>query len=330
MGRRDGRSMKDRRMLIGVAGAVLGLLLLPQNAVPDDGDPVEEEILALRPRATLPYREGGSGELLIEGELAGRKALLILDTGSSGSTVSERLAEKLGLEILLPTRRDGSPYVHPNGERLRGIVVPLVKLGAVTVESEKFVLAPDKLLRSGKEPVDGLLGVSTLLGLSMLFDFQKKQVTFRKPGGLSPLELKVSGMDGAVEIPMVDRSGDLCYQVGAKLNGGVEEAFLLDTGAHRTMISRAAARKLKLKGKPSGKAWFPLEHRQVETLEARLSTFEIGGLTLRDVVVDFPSSDVDAPVLLGRDILTRFRVMVDYLDDKLLLRRLADTPGKKD
>jgi len=118
------------------------------------------------------------------------------------------------------------------------------------------------------------------------------------------------------------------------LNGKGPFNFLVDTGAERTLVSSAIAR-------PNGQARAAVTAGIGGTQQvaiADLDTLAIGRLTIRKLAVSVGTFNFSDPKLgpvyglLGQDILSNFRVTLDYPKRKLILedtRRITKVRPEK-
>lgn len=98
--------------------------------------------------------------------------------------------------------------------------------------------------------------------------------------------------------------------VGVRLNGGPPQVFVIDTGAERSAVSAELAQALTL---PPGRSVVVHGITAAEvTPTVEVAQIEIGRRRFADLVLPvFPRAALGADGLLGLDLLSRFRLMLD-------------------
>ena len=177
-------------------------------------------VLAPEPSFVAPTRRDRIGRIWAPVEINGRGPFrLVLDTGSSHSAVTARVAEKLGIPV---------PY--PGKTILRGTTgtttVPMIpirtlEVGDLLMEPRRLPIIPDAL--GGAE---GVLGFEALAGKRIHIDFRGDRITIMR----SRNEKAPSGF---VTIPVNFMRGRLLV-VDAYL-GGVRTKAIIDTGGQATL-----------------------------------------------------------------------------------------------
>lgn len=151
--------------------------------------------------------------------------------------------------------------------------------------------------------------------------------------GCAPAPQPLSGFmahQGFVAVPLTKlRTGHETLRL--RLNG-VDGLFVLDSGAGGTVVHSASAAKFGLTSKvESGKA-FGAGSAAIETSAYKVESFEIGNTALavdRVVVLDLGSvvtqlkavNGVDVDGVVGQDVLTRFKGVIDVGNQTLYLAR---------
>ncbi len=212
--------------------ALSAALLLALSGAPEKPDPqevtetsapqelAEVAVLAPEPRFVAPTRRDRIGRIwapvLINGQGPFR---LVLDTGSSHSAVTAKVAEKLGIPV---------PY--PGKTILRGATgtttVPLIpieslEVGELLMEPGRLPIVPDAL--GGAE---GVLGFEALAGKRIHIDFRGDRITIMR-------SRNEKAPNGFVTIPVKFMRGRLLV-VDAYL-GGVRTMAIIDTGGQATL-----------------------------------------------------------------------------------------------
>ena len=236
--------------------------------------------------------------------LAGPKAKplkLLLDTGSGGLFVVERVARKRGFEPLASETTFGG-----GGDRrqasLRGLWSEF-SLGALRFEDALLSTSPTELELRGR--YHGVLGVSVFAGYVATFDPKNKRLLLKREAESHP--------DAT---PYWTLSGQML--VRAEVGQGVSGLFLLDTGATSTILSRSfveglagatlldGARVRGYGGVVQGARWV----RGVEVSFQGRSTGE-RDLGTVDLSLRNRLAGVELAGFLGLDLLEGARIVID-------------------
>jgi predicted aspartyl protease len=112
--------------------------------------------------------------------------------------------------------------------------------------------------------------------------------------------------------------------VGVRLNGSVQQVFVIDTGAERSAVSAELAQALAL---PPGR---PVVVHGITAAEVtptvELAQIEIGRRRFTDLTLPvFPRDALGADGLLGLDLLSRFRLTLDVNARQVALSQSGST-----
>ena len=175
------------------------------------------------------------------------------------------------------------------------------------------------------QQIDGVLGGNILINERLRIDFQRHAITFltAPPGGgkLPPAMLAAAGMSGADVIALAD-GGNCRYFCTVETDLGPKTAtveMLLST-SRKSILPFAAVQYMGLPlsvptdvttGLPVG--------------QTTLTRLILGAQTLRDVPFLYLGADDLSGVSprVGFDVLSRFRVLLDFADKKLYLAPLV-------
>jgi clan AA aspartic protease (TIGR02281 family) len=132
-----------------------------------------------------------------------------------------------------------------------------------------------------------------------------------------------TGSDAQVrKVEMTKAAG--VYMVPCHVNG-LPMSFIFDTGASGISLSKEAAKLMVEKGAIKekdvlGSEYFRIANGDVvEGIIVQLRSFEIAGARVKDIKASV-SLSLEAPMLLGTDVLERFgKVTIDYSNNVLLL-----------
>lgn len=108
--------------------------------------------------------------------------------------------------------------------------------------------------------------------------------------------------------------------VGVRLNGGPARTFVIDTGAERSAVSRELAQTLGLPPGPDVMVHGVTAAEATPTV--LVSAVEVGRRRFPGLELPvFPRQALGADGLLGLDLLSRFRLVLDVQDRRALLTR---------
>jgi predicted aspartyl protease/tetratricopeptide (TPR) repeat protein len=250
------------------------------------------------------------------GQINGREARFIVDSGAFYSTMSAGAAQELGLSI------DGLG----GRARLTGVGGD-TSLGVAT--AKEFVIAGQKLSRiefavgGSSTRYAGLLG-QNILGLAGAeYDLMHGAVRIMKTKACGDVDLAYWAGDKPYTVmriaPMED--GNRHTLATVEVNG-VKLKAMFDTGASTSVLSRDAARRLGVNPEKDG---LPVEgfswgvgQKRVRTWKARFDKIDIGGEVITKPWLQiFDVALGDADMLIGVDFFLSHRVFVDNQDRRM-------------
>ncbi len=248
-------------------------------------------------------------------------ATFLVDTGASFSIIGTSIAKKLGLR-LQPAISDNGQPVTLNGrqERTTMTQVALFAIGHIQVNNAIFLVLPDSNLQAGAGSVyDGVIGANMLAGSAILLDSPQHKFGFCLPGVLSPQQLGQIGLAHPYVLPITTSGGKWFVQAVLTNGSSTNNADLLvDTGSNATGISTVLAEKLHLNATGLG-----VQHDVYTTKVIGMGQVDIlhlGDLTLRDIPITVRAASESLPSLLGMDILSGYRVLIDFPAKKMYLQ----------
>jgi predicted aspartyl protease len=251
-----------------------------------------------------------------------RSARFLIDSGGGGFLLSEPLARDLGLTWGEVSEEEGKKFAAAK-------TIPRVSVGEFDVqlnpERVAVVIGSDNLAPKGAPGhADGLFPGHVLAQYHVVFDYPKGTFTLARTGILTP-------KGDALPMPVGKRSGFPRTEIEV---AGKTYGFLIDTGASFTMVSEVLLKSLgsdhqdwerhagafgeaaTLGGQtletmfiPAAR-WGPRQLERFGVVSQREGTFE-----------RFMSSMMTAPIVgsLAGNVLKRFRVELDYQNNKLYL-----------
>jgi len=254
----------------------------------------QTEIESLTNLVKIPVSVNGQGPLTF-----------ILDTGASTTTLSMKLAERLGI----PTRLGDRPEARGVGG---GIPIEYadvtISLGQLEFnQNEVYVLDLENILRCGGN-YDGVLGHSTLKHCIISLSYKNQRLKLNKDN--SSLKLDWSKFRYIHDTHLVG--------VPVHINGKGPYDFVLDTGAGNSVVTPRLAEELSIEAQTvpgiargiGGDAQLKL---------AAVSTLSVGSATVSDtqlVVIDLSSVSPKGMLIdygiIGYDFLRNFETVIDY------------------
>ncbi|MFN3839251.1 MAG: aspartyl protease family protein [Cyclobacteriaceae bacterium] len=175
--------------------------------------------------------------------------------------------------------------------------------------------------------VHGILGYELFSRFVVKFDYQKKIMTL-----IMPHKFKPGRKYTAIPIRIQDTKPYLLAPISIDQGHALNAKLLVDTGAsHGLMLEPESDERIRLPEKTvSGTIGRGLGG-PISGKIGRIESIELGGRTLRKVLVNFPDSNsyyadslyierVDRNGTLGGEILSRFHVIINFPHEKIFLR----------
>jgi hypothetical protein len=265
---------------------------------------------------TVPLDRDGD-HLYVIVTINGKKARMVLDTGASVCMIHEDALERLGL------RRAGEAVT---ARGLAGDVsIYLVDLKKISVGGREIPLDVCATLPSSF-PLDaeGILGFDFFWPYIVTLDYEKKQMTLRdsdpayRPAGSTAVPLRFEGRTPDVEL-LID--GLLCWvtlDVGAGSGVNLTTAFV----EKNNLRTRYRNRKTVPVGMGVGGYLF--------ADVARAGVLRLGAAEVRGPIMELSrqkkgtAAEDTVDGLIGGEILSRFRVTLDYQRRIMYLEKGAD------
>ena len=248
-----------------------------------------------------------------------RLARFVFDSGGGAVILDEQLAADLGL-------RPHGDTIWDQGKSYRAVDVPAAFVGGMPVvlrNTKAFVhVGASSFTNSVK--VEGLLPGKALELYQIVLDYPKQQLSIGDPGSISHRGEKLL-------CPYIASSGHprVDVEFGSETYG-----FLLDTGTQLTLIRDDMIRRLSEEHVDWSSSTGAVGAANVngasdDALLVRIPTIHLGSLTVSHVaavsrpneVYSATAYETPAPIIgaLGGNVLSRFRVEIDYPDQLLFL-----------
>jgi predicted aspartyl protease len=271
--------------------------------------------------AKMPVEYRGPGlEITVDGQINGKPATMLVDTGAGFISVSRTTAEALQLK-----RREAFEYAIGVGGRseMYEAYLDAFSIGA-TRPAKGWARV---LVDTGEKPAyDAIAGVPFLMQMDLEVALADKELRFFQATGCDDAFLAYWDRH-AVVIPY-RRQGAPWPVFSIEINGNLMSA-IIDTGAMVSSVSASAARKFGFAtSKPDPKALSyttGIGTRHAPTWITHTQSIKIGGETILDadiqVIDDRGNSDVD--VILGTDFLRAHRVLFAISQQNIYLSYLG-------
>lgn len=269
----------------------------------------------LTPVAELPLH-AENRQALVDIEINGQPARMLLDTGAGHSVLTRAAAMRLGLRM-----RPGTIIASQGvGGISRDFAVTAtgLRLGALALPDRLTAVVPGRLGTPGGTTSDGLLGMDILRDYDLDLDFARQHLTLYRGPACPDTPLPMPGPATVVETALTAQ-GHLVMR--AALDGRPVLA-MLDTGSqHSVVTTRAAALspealaddpKVKLFGVGPGSAAAHLH---------RFASITIGRETIpAPLLIVLDSTPPDYDMVVGMDYLSGRRLWISAATGKIFLR----------
>jgi predicted aspartyl protease len=270
----------------------------------------------------LPFRFD-HGRMLVEAQIDGHPAMMIVDTGSSSTLIFRASTDALGLAV---KPLAGVKFYGAGGE------AGAAQTRITDFRVAGFVAHNDDVLVSGKQPIgaeQGLLGADFLLQDDVEIDVAAGKIRWFKPKGCAG-DTVVYWNKAYSAARMTGSSAEKKIDVTVQVNGAPVVA-LMDTGAGSSILTPAAAIRAGLaptsQGVTTAGESRGLGAEAVRTWIGTFQSFSFGDETIKNAqlrIADLfaadkavnlgsriPEAAIDAPeMLLGVDFFRSHRVYV--------------------
>jgi len=249
----------------------------------------------------------------------GVDTVVILDSGAESTVFDTRFAEKAGLKPQGAVTAMGTGGTSTAG-LIRGVTIKVGNLSLNDLTVASIDLAQIEKAVGHEMPV--ILGKEIFTQLVVDIDFENRRIAFSDPAGFTPPA-------GAAQVPITAVDG--LRAVPVSIEGRPPALFDFDLGNGTALLifpSYAAAEKL-LEGRPQSTGLGGAVGGIREDRVAVINSLSFAGVTFTGVPTSFPPpgpSAVDSDHTqgnLGLPVLSRFRLITDYPQDRLYL-----VPGK--
>jgi aspartyl protease/PDZ domain-containing protein len=270
----------------------------------------------------IPF-ELSSNHIYVQTRVNGAGPLsLLLDTGAASSVLNATRTEKLGLvgKGKLEGRGAGEGSVDVS-------VIPGVsfQLPGVEVSGQTIAAVPlDALQPYEGRAIDGILGYDFISRFVVEIDYASRRLRLYEAKSF-----EYSGSGQVVPITIEDGIVFARATLAPEKGGPFEGKFTIDTGA-RSALSLTRPFVGKNHVEPSGgrtiRALFGIGvGGETKDLVGRVESVKLGGFTMQRPVTGFSQdakgagADPDTAGIIGGEILRRFKVILDYGRERMIL-----------
>ncbi len=303
-------------------------LCLNNCSVQAQDQPTKEHQL-LSPSSYIPLKRQAAGpgygeQPVLICAINGQSAKLMVDTGASVCILSQKIVQQLGLKTEPAFLDDGKPSLW-KGKQGTATLASSFKVSNVSFTQIPFRVLPDQEFMLAPEApndtrYDGIVGANLLEHFAVLIDASQHQFGLCLPGDLYLKQVADYGLTQPYTVPITKKDDSRWYVEAQITNSSVvtTETLALDTGSNTTQISDAAAQALHLKIVGQDHQTNAYGGRMVG--QASVETLRVGNLTLSGTSVSVTPATKDQPSVLGMDILSGYRVLIDFPAKKMYLQ----------
>jgi predicted aspartyl protease len=261
-----------------------------------------------------------NGEVIVPAKIAGRSALVMLDTGSEGTVMSERGAERLNLP---PVPHGTTTIIGTSGTiRANRIMLRGLEIGGMEFPPEVVPVAP--LTRPGEDdrPADGLVGAEILSLFDIDFDFPHRRMTLYDVQNCSGNFLPWASSYTTVKLSKT--RGNLMV-LPVVLEGHPMTA-LFDTGASRGRVNQQAALAAGVTPEAMKHDTRAFERgvggNVVPSALHHFSELRVGGEQIRNVELPVAARQIpQADMLLGLPYMATRHIWLSYATRQMFIER---------
>ena len=298
---------------------------LSSSSAQAQGQPTREHQL-LSPCTYIPLKRqaGTDGQPVLIGTINGQTAKFMADTGAGFSVLSPEIAKQLNLTLKPAFLNDGKPFLW-KGEQGVAALVSSFKISNVSFTKVPFRVLPDQdFMLAPKAPddtrFDGVVGANVLEHFAVLMDASQHQFGLCLPGNLYRKQVADYGLTQPYIVPITKKEDGHWYVEAQITNDGMtaSEALVLDTGSNITEISDTTAQILHLKIIGQQQQVNSYRTRMVDI--SNITALRFGNLNLSGPSVVVSPISTTEPPILGMNILSGFRVLIDFPGKKMYLQ----------
>ena len=258
--------------------------------------------------------------VIVQGELNGRPAHVVLDTGDGAPfTVLIGRAAAAASSVKLDAASGATAFFPGAGDvSIQRGTLKSFRLGDVALSDADAGITdvPDQMSHVLGRPIDAVVGWNFLRTRTIRINYPARQVDLTAAPGpeRSAIPFDVTPKRRVITVKM-------------EVNGKGPFVFVVDTGANGTLISTEAAERAGVTSGGANTAPKGVNGAAVHATRGSLSTLTLGGMAhgaVKPVIVDYLpklSAAAGAPIdgILGADVLSRGELTIDYSRSMLWL-----------
>ena len=274
--------------------------------------------------AQVPLHYAGAGlGLTMTGQINGKRATMLPDTGSGVTYLTRTGVERHGLSL-----RATGQYVHGVAGKSRLYDARVAEFVAGPVRARDLYLSVIGET-SFTPPFDAIAGAAFLLQSDLEFSLATKELRFFRPQRCAGTWLAYWDQNASV-IPFRQHDERTPNpQFSVHING-TRLTAMIDSGASVTTITRRAASRagIDLDGPRAQRVAnsHGVGSQPVASWIVRAESFKIGDATVHDPEFDVIDAQLSVDVLLGADFLRAHRVLFAMSQGKLYVSYLGGQP----
>ena len=271
----------------------------------------------------LPFNYVNENRIYIPARVNGRQVEVILDSGADFTALDRAFAQEIGLRLFGEAQTGGAGG-HASTSLASDV---MIEIGKLRLDHPQVgVLDLTDIATGIGHPMPVILGRPAFDQLIVDIDFQNRTIAFHDPArfqvpaGATSIELKPVG--GGRSVPASIEGGppvEMQFDIGNSGNLEVFPVYWQDRDMLRDR-AHSATRSTGVGG-------------TAEEIAATVRSLDFAGVRFTDVPASFvrPGSGHDDDRfsgIIGIPILSRFRLMIDYPNDRLHLVPYADVESR--
>lgn len=268
--------------------------------------------------ASLPLRYAGPHLTpAVDGSIDEMPATLLVDTGAFDTILTMTGVVKRNLTLHMTGR-----YAEGIGGFSRMYVTRIKEFGIGPTRTTRRLDLPVVYETTLTPAFDAILGAPFLLQRDLEFDLSAKKLRFFQPENCKDVSLQI-WKEQAVSVPFARSWGSSPNPHFTAIVNGKEVDAMIDTGAHRSFMQRAAAKKVGIDVEAPGVTRMGysggIGSERAPHWVAPVKRIQIGDETINDAeigVIESQGSD-GAELYLGQDFLRSHRVLFAMSQRKL-------------
>ncbi len=248
----------------------------------------------------------------------------LADTGTTFSIISTKLAKQMNLTLKPGIGSDGKPILW-KGKQATTTTVSVLKVGTVRFTDLLLVVLDAKDISPSPtghdvNPYQGILGSNLLQQFAILLDTQAHKFIICVPGNLSQGQVGLAGFAYSSALPLTQINFNKWFVTARFVNSGLkgEENLLLDTGSDGTHVSDQLGKEIHLKAQRQRGS--RSAYGNITVTLSTVDELDLGDLVLLNFPLSVRPVSENLPPTLGMDILSGYRVLMDFPAKKMYLQ----------